>query len=200
MHSLIKALSKFKGINVVLIAPDELKLPGYMKHEVCDKLGVPYREVQSLEEVIDDLDVLYMTRVQKERFLDEDEYDRVKDCFVLTADKLRNAKPTMRILHPLPRVNEIATDVDSDPRAAYFRQVENGKFVRMALILKLLEWADREDRHHDLLPGDVVRGQYRCSNPKCISNVEAHAVESIFRPSADGNGYRCVYCESRPAK
>ena len=185
---------------MVLIAPDELKLPGYMKHEVCDKLGVPYREVQSLEEVIDDLDVLYMTRVQKERFLDEDEYDRVKDCFVLTADKLRNAKPTMRILHPLPRVNEIATDVDSDPRAAYFRQVENGKFVRMALILKLLEWADREDRHHDLLPGDVVRGQYRCSNPKCISNVEAHAVESIFRPSADGNGYRCVYCESRPAK
>ena len=200
VHSLIKALSKFKGINVVLIAPDELKLPGYMKHEVCDKLGVPYREVQSLEGVIDDLDVLYMTRVQKERFLDEDEYDRVKDCFVLTADKLRNAKPTMRILHPLPRVNEIATDVDSDPRAAYFRQVENGKFVRMALILKLLEWADREDRHHDLLPGDVVRGQYRCSNPKCISNVEAHAVESIFRPSADGNGYRCVYCESRPAK
>lgn len=198
VHSLIKALSKFKGINVVLIAPDELKLPGYMKHEVCDKLGVPYRGVQSLEEVIDELDVLYMTRVQKERFLDEEEYDRVKDCFVLTADKLRNAKPTMRILHPLPRVNEIATDVDADPRAAYFRQVENGKFVRMALILKLLEWADQADRHRDLIREDVVRGGHRCSNPKCISNTEAHAVQPMFRPSADGNGLRCIYCESRP--
>ena len=200
VHSLIKALSKFKGINVVLIAPEELKLPSYMKHEVCDKLGVPYREVQSLEEVIDELDVLYMTRVQKERFLDEEEYDRVKDCFVLTADKLANAKPTMRILHPLPRVNEIATDVDTDPRAAYFRQVENGKFVRMALILKLLEWADQADRHRDLIGENVVKGKYRCSNRKCISNTESHAVESMFRPSADGNGLRCVYCEARPEK
>ena len=199
VHSLIKALSKFKGVNVVLIAPDELKLPGYMKHEVCDKLGVPYREVQSLEEVIDDLDVLYMTRVQKERFLDEDEYNRVKDCFVLTADKLRNAKPTMRILHPLPRVNEISTDVDSDPRAAYFRQVENGKFVRMALILKLLEWAEDPSQCRDLIGADAIRGGHRCSNPKCISNTESHAVEPIFRPSADGNGLRCLYCESRPA-
>jgi aspartate carbamoyltransferase catalytic subunit len=199
VHSLIKALSKFKGVNVVLIAPDELKLPGYMKHEVCDKLGVPYREVQSLEEVIDDLDVLYMTRVQKERFLDEDEYNRVKDCFVLTADKLRNAKPTMRILHPLPRVNEISTDVDSDPRATYFRQVENGKFVRMALILKLLEWAEDPSQSRDLIGADAIRGGHRCSNPKCISNTESHAVEPIFRPSADGNGLRCLYCESRPA-
>ena len=178
VHSLIKALSKFKGVNVVLIAPDELKLPGYMKHEVCDKLGVPYREVQSLEEVIDDLDVLYMTRVQKERFLDEDEYNRVKDCFVLTADKLRNAKPTMRILHPLPRVNEV---------------------VRMALILKLLEWAEDPSQSRDLIGADAIRGGHRCSNPKCISNTESHAVEPIFRPSADGNGLRCLYCESRPA-
>lgn len=201
VHSLIKALSKFKGINVVLIAPDELRLPEYMKREVCDKLGVPYREVKSLEEVIDELDVLYMTRVQKERFLDEEEYDRVKDCFVLTAEKLRNAKPEMRILHPLPRVNEIATDVDSDPRAAYFRQVENGKFVRMALILTLLKWADRADKHHELLGADVIKGSgHRCSNAKCISNVEPHAVEQLFRPSSDGNGLRCVYCEHRPAK
>lgn len=200
VHSLIKALSKFKGINVVLIAPEELRLPNYMKQEVCDKLGVPYKEVESLEEVIDDLDVLYMTRVQKERFLDEEDYERVKDCFVLTADKLRNAKPGMRILHPLPRVNEISTDVDADPRAAYFRQVENGKFVRMALILKLLEWADRPERHRDLLPADVIRGEHRCSNPKCISNVEPQATETMFRPTADGKGLRCVYCESRPAR
>lgn len=200
VHSLIKALSKFKNINVVLIAPEELRLPGYMKQEVCDKLGVPYREVESLEEVIGDLDVLYMTRVQKERFLDEEEYERVKDCFVLTADKLRDAKPEMRILHPLPRVNEIATDVDADPRAAYFRQVENGKFVRMALILKLLEWAQQPERDRALISGDVIKGEHICSNPKCISNTEAHAVESMFRPSADGNGLRCVYCEHRPAK
>lgn len=197
VHSLIKALSKFSGINVVLIAPDELKLPGYMKHEVCDKLGIPYREVTSLEEVIDELDVLYMTRVQKERFLDEDEYDRVKDCFVLSADKLRNAKPGMRILHPLPRVNEISTDVDADPRAAYFRQVENGKFVRMALILKLLEWSAQADNHKELIGDNVVRGKYRCSNRKCICNTE-NSVETLFRPSADGNGMRCVYCEARP--
>ncbi|MDE6006728.1 MAG: aspartate carbamoyltransferase [Muribaculaceae bacterium] len=200
VHSLIKALSKFQGVNVVLIAPEELKLPGYMKHEVCDKLGIPYREVESLEEVIGDLDVLYMTRVQKERFLDEEEYDRVKDCFVLTADKLKDAKPEMRILHPLPRVNEISVDVDNDPRAAYFRQVENGKFVRMALILKLLEWADKPSHHRELISKDVIKGEHRCSNPKCISNTEAHAVEPMFRPSADGNGLRCVYCEHRPVK
>lgn len=200
VHSLIKALSKFSGINVILIAPEELRLPGYMKHEVCDKLGVPYREVESLEEVINDLDVLYMTRVQKERFLDEEEYDRVKDCFVLTADKLENAKPEMRILHPLPRVNEISVDVDSDPRAAYFRQVENGKFVRMALILKLLEWASQPEHDRELIGDDVIIGKHHCSNPKCISNTEPHAVKPMFRPSADGNGLRCVYCEHRPAK
>lgn len=199
VHSLIKALSRYKGINVILIAPEELKLPGYMKAEVCDKYGVPYREVESLEEVIDDLDILYMTRVQKERFLEEEDYERVKDCFVLTADKLKNAKPSMRILHPLPRVNEISTDVDADPRAAYFRQVENGKFVRMALILKLLEWADKEEKHRDLLPENVIRGAHVCSNPKCICNTEP-TVGSMFRPSADGNGLRCVYCESRPKK
>lgn len=199
VHSLIKALSRYEGINVVLIAPEELKLPTYMKADVCDKYGVPYREVESLEEVIGELDVLYMTRVQKERFLEEEDYDRVKDCFVLTADKLRDAKPGMRILHPLPRVNEIAVDVDADPRAAYFRQVENGKFVRMALILKLLDWAQQADKHREQLPADAVRGQYRCSNPKCICNAEP-TVETLFRPAADGNGMRCVYCESRPAK
>lgn len=198
VHSLIKALSKFPGFKVVLIAPEELKLPSYMKHEVCDKYGIPCQEVSTLEEAIGELDVLYMTRVQKERFASEEDYNRVKDCFVLTADKLREAKPEMRVLHPLPRVNEISVDVDADPRAAYFRQVENGKFVRMALILKLLEWADREDMHKDLIPADAVRGKHKCSNPKCISNTEH--VETIFRPSLDGNGYRCLYCESRPAK
>lgn len=199
VHSLIKALSRYEGVKVVLIAPEQLRLPDYMKQEVCDMHGVPYKEVDTMEEVMGELDVLYMTRVQKERFFDEDEYDRVKDFFVLDAEKLKSARPEMRILHPLPRVNEISVDVDADPRAAYFRQVENGKFVRMALMLKLLEWADKPEMHKELLREDVVRGEYRCSNPRCISNTEA-CTESLFRPSADGNGVRCVYCESRPAK
>lgn len=196
VHSLIKALSRYPGVKVILIAPEELRLPGYMKAEVCDRYGVPYEEVSSLEDVIDRLDVLYMTRVQKERFLDEEDYDRVKDCFVLTADKLKNARPEMRILHPLPRVNEIAVDVDADPRAAYFRQVENGKFVRMALILTLLKWAEEgREPHHPLVPADAVAGTMSCSNHRCISNMEN--VESLFRP-AEGDSWRCVYCESRP--
>lgn len=198
VHSLIKALSRFKGIKVVLIAPEQLKLPDYMKHEVCDLYGVPYKEVDSLESVIGDLDVLYMTRVQKERFLDEDEYDRVKDYFILDAEKLKNAKRDMCILHPLPRVNEISTDVDSDPRAAYFRQVENGKFVRMALICKLLEWSKDPTRDSNIIPCDAIKGKFICRNRRCISNME-NSVESIFRPAHDKPGeYRCLYCESKP--
>lgn len=196
VHSLIKALSRYPGVKVVLIAPDQLRLPAYMKEEVCERNGIPYTEVSSMEEVIGDLDVLYMTRVQKERFLDEDDYDRVKDCFILTADKLKNAKPEMRILHPLPRVNEIAVDVDDDPRAAYFRQVLNGKYVRMALILKLLEWAHKAD-DKKLVPDSVIKNKHVCSNPKCISNVEK--VPTLFRPdTANPGSFRCLYCESKP--
>ncbi len=197
VHSLIKALSRFENVKVVLIAPDELKLPAYMKEEVCDRYGVPYEEVASMEEAMPLLDIFYMTRVQKERFLDQEDYDRVKDCFILTADKLKNAKPEMRILHPLPRVNEIAIDVDADPRAAYFRQVENGKFVRMALILKLLEWSKIPSMERRLLPDGTIPNAYHCSNPKCISNHEP--VETLFRPDRANPGkYRCVYCESKP--
>ncbi len=200
VHSLIKALSRFEGIKVVLIAPEELRLPSYMKEEVCDRYGIDYREVSSLEEAIGDLDVLYMTRVQKERFLSEEDYDRVKDCFVLDAEKLKGAKPTMRVLHPLPRGNEISVDVDADPRAAYFRQVENGKFVRMALILKLLEWADRPERDLDPARDTVADTGMRCSNRKCISNTEPHAVKPLFKATADGKGMRCAYCEHRAEK
>lgn len=198
VHSLIKALSRYKGIKVVLIAPEQLRLPDYMKQEVCEMNGVPFVEVDTMEEVIGDLDVLYMTRVQKERFLDEDEYDRVKDFFILDKEKLKNARPDMRILHPLPRVNEISTDVDADPRAAYFRQVENGKFVRMALICKLLEWADDPSKNTVLVPKDAVNGKFICRNKRCISNMET-GVESIFRPAHDKSGeWRCIYCESKP--
>ena len=198
VHSLIKALSRYKGVKVVLIAPEQLRLPDYMKEEVCDRNGVPYIEVDTMEEVMGDLDVLYMTRVQKERFFDEDEYDRVKDFFILDKEKLKNARPEMRILHPLPRVNEISVDVDSDPRAAYFRQVENGKFVRMALIFKLLKWANDPEKTTKLVPDDAVRGKFICRNKRCISNMET-GVESLFRPAHDhSGGYRCVYCESKP--
>ena len=152
VHSLIKALSRYEGVKVVLIAPEQLRLPDYMKQEVCDMHGVPYKEVDTMEEVMGELDVLYMTRVQKERYFDEDEYDRVKD----------------------------------------------GKFVRMALIVKLLEWANDPTKTTELVPKDAVRNKFICRNKRCISNMEV-GVDSLFRPAHDHSGdYRCVYCESKP--
>lgn len=138
VHSLIQALARYKGIKVVLISPEELKVPDYVKTDVMDKNGMNYIETASLEQALPELDVLYMTRVQQERFASIDDYLRLRDSYILTAEKLVNAKKDLSILHPLPRVNEIAVEVDKDARACYFRQVENGKFVRMALILKLL--------------------------------------------------------------
>ena len=138
VHSLIQALSRQKGIKLVLISPDELKIPDYVKTDVMDKYGMEYVETSSLEKVMPELDVLYMTRVQQERFFNEDDYLRLRDSYILTLDKLEKAKKDMCILHPLPRVNEIAVDVDDDPRACYFKQVQNGRYVRMALIMKLL--------------------------------------------------------------
>jgi aspartate carbamoyltransferase catalytic subunit len=139
VHSLIAALSRYKGIRFVLISPDELKLPDYVKQEVLDKLGISYQETNELEKVMDQLDVLYMTRVQRERFFNEADYIRLKDSYILTPQKLATAKENMSILHPLPRVNEISVAVDDDPRACYFKQTLYGKYIRMALILMLLE-------------------------------------------------------------
>lgn len=139
VHSLIGALSRYENVKVILISPDELKLPEYLKNEVLKKKNVSYTETASLEEVMPSLDILYMTRVQKERFFNEADYIRLKDSYVLTPEKLEKAKSDLAILHPLPRVNEISVAVDDDPRACYFKQVLNGKYVRMALILKLLE-------------------------------------------------------------
>ena len=138
VHSLIKAMSRYENTKFILIAPPELALPDYIKRDVFDRLGVEYRESNDIESVIGDVDILYMTRVQQERFTDLDEYERVKDCFVLDAAKMRFAKQNMAVLHPLPRVNEITLEVDNDPRAAYFRQVQYGVYVRMAIILTLL--------------------------------------------------------------
>ena len=138
VHSLIAALSRYTGVKFVLISPQELKLPGYVKQTLDDR-GIPYTETASLEEPMPQLDILYMTRVQRERFFNEEAYLRLKDSYVLTPEKLRNARPDMCVLHPLPRVNEISVAVDNDPRACYFKQVLYGKYMRMALILMLLE-------------------------------------------------------------
>ena len=144
VHSLITAMSRYTGIKFVLISPDELSIPDYIKHEVLDKKGVPYEETTDLEAVLPSLDVLYMTRVQRERFFNEQDYIRLKDSYILTPAKMAKAKDTCSVLHPLPRVNEIAVGVDADPRACYFRQVLNGKYIRMALIKMLLEIAEKE--------------------------------------------------------
>lgn len=138
VHSLIGAMSRYKNIKFVLISPDELKLPSFVKQEYIKDKGIKYVQCTSLDEVIGELDILYMTRVQKERFFNEEDYLRLRDSYILTEDKLKNARDDMCILHPLPRVNEISTAVDGDPRACYFKQAHNGRFVRMALIMKLL--------------------------------------------------------------
>ncbi len=139
VHSLITAMSRYKGVKFVLISPEELKLPSYVKKDVLQKNGIPYEQTTDLVAAMPKLDILYMTRVQRERFFNEEDYLRLKDSYILTPDKLANAKDTLSIMHPLPRVNEISVAIDDDPRACYFKQVLNGKFARMALILKLLE-------------------------------------------------------------
>jgi aspartate carbamoyltransferase catalytic subunit len=143
VHSLITALSRYTGINFILISPEELKIPEYLKDEVLDAKEIPYREETDLEAVIGELDVLYMTRVQKERFFNEQDYIRLKDIYILTPDKLGSAKSDLSIMHPLPRVNEISVAIDKDERAHYFKQVLYGKYIRMALIKMLLEEADK---------------------------------------------------------
>ena len=138
VHSLINALVRYEGIRFILISPEELRLPDYIRHEVLDRNNIPYEEVVRLEDAMPSLDILYMTRVQKERFFNEEDYIRLKDTYILNREKLQLAKEDMPVLHPLPRVDEIAYDVDDDSRAAYFQQVQNGKYMRMALILSLL--------------------------------------------------------------
>ena len=139
VHSLISAMSRYSDIKIVLVSPEELKLPSYVKRNVLEKNGIPYVQTTDLEGAMPDLDILYMTRVQKERFFNEEDYLRLKDSYILTPEKLVSAKKDLCILHPLPRVNEISVAVDKDPRACYFKQVNYGRFIRMALIMKLLE-------------------------------------------------------------
>ena len=139
VHSLVRALSRYEGVNFIFISPEELKVPDYMKEDVLEANNIPYQEVERIEDVMPELDVLYMTRVQKERFFNEEDYVRLKDFYILNNQKMKLAKDDMIVMHPLPRVNEISVEVDKDPRAAYFRQVQYGVYARMALILTLLE-------------------------------------------------------------
>jgi aspartate carbamoyltransferase catalytic subunit len=193
---LISALSRYENIHVVLISPEELKLPGYVKKEVLQKNGMSFTETASLEEVMPQLDVLYMTRIQRERFDSLETYERLKDTYILTPAKLKTAKPDMCILHPLPRVNEISVAVDTDIRACYFKQVLNGKYMRMALILKLLDQSPCDDSDTPD-EGCLEVNTIRCQNPRCITSTEQE-LDHIFKlTNAEKGIYRCLYCEAR---
>ena len=193
VHSLIEAMSRYENIRFVLISPKELMLPDYVRNGVLDKHGIPYTEVTSLEDAIPQLDVLYMTRIQRERFDDAAEYERLKDSYVLTTQKMELAKADMAVLHPLPRVNEISVKVDDDPRAAYFRQTLNGKYMRMALILKLLEEA-KCDPARETIDTDGWVYDKICHNAKCICQTEQELPQAAKLVEGD---WRCVYCEQK---
>lgn len=195
VHSLLAALARYHNIKIVLISPEELKLPEYVKLEVLDKHSMAYEETTSLDDAIGKLDVLYMTRIQRERFDDPAEYERLKDSYVLTTEKMSAAKAEMRVLHPLPRVNEISVKVDKDPRAAYFRQALNGKYMRMALIIKLLKEA--EEGKQMVEPENIVVNKLICDNPRCITSTEQEIEHTFKCVNADKGIYRCIYCEAK---
>ena len=191
VHSLIAALSRYENIKVVLISPDELRVPEYVKSDIMDEAGMSYVETRSLEDSMKDLDILYMTRVQRERFDDLETYEKLKDSYILTAEKMTLAKEDMSVLHPLPRVNEISVAIDSDPRACYFKQVLNGKLMRMALILKLLSETKSEEKRDE----GEEKAHLVCKNPVCITATEQELVHKFRKVEGKENLYRCIYCE-----
>ncbi len=195
VHSLLAALSRYADIKVILISPEELRLPGFVRREVLDKNGMDYREVASLDDAIGELDVLYMTRIQRERFDDPAVYERLKDSYILDTRKMEKAKENMRVLHPLPRVNEISVKVDADPRAAYFRQALNGKYMRMALILKLLSDAEKGIQMQS--PENTVTDVLKCTNPRCITSTEQELAHIFKCVDKEKGIYRCIYCEAK---
>ena len=186
-------MSRYKGVKFVLISPEELRLPDYVKKEYIEKKGIPCTESRSLEDSIGSVDVLYMTRIQKERFESEEEYERLKDVYILTEDKMRSAKPDAIVMHPLPRVNEISVKVDDDPLACYFEQTRCGRLMRMALILKLLaekDLPDRRNRKNEYEDSSAI-----CKNPRCITTGEQELRRLVYK---DGEGVlRCAYCDER---
>lgn len=191
VHSLIEATVRYKNVKYVLISPKELSLPDFVKKGVLEENGVPFTETASLEDHIGELDILYMTRIQQERFADKEEYERLKDSYVLTEEKMRAAKPDTYVLHPLPRVNEISVKVDKDPRASYFRQTVNGKLMRMALIMKLLNEKDapiKEGRK-------TFVTKEQCKNRHCITTEEQELIRLTYK---DNHGTtRCAYCDAK---
>ncbi len=189
VHSLLKALSCYEGNEFVLISTKELRLPDYIK-DIITKRGCKYTEAFSIEEAVGDLDMLYMTRIQRERFASEEEYDRQKNVYILDTDKMAKAPKDMIVLHPLPRVDEIASEVDDDPRALYFKQAHYGVYVRMALIISILE-----NRIHPLplLKGEIIKDKH-CHNPKCITSTEPYLPNSFKR---SGDALVCDYCDSK---
>ena len=189
VHSLIGAMSRYENTKFVLISPSELKLPDYIKSEFLKGDKTTYVETESLEEALPELDILYMTRIQGERFSDKAEYERLKDSYILTSDKLGAAKQDLTVMHPLPRVNEISVDVDDDPRASYFEQAENGRYIRMALILKLLSETDEASGARI----GVEDQNLTCKNPLCITKTE-RGIKRLYR---NGN---CIYCDQKAKK
>ena len=196
VHSLIEAMARYTGINFVLISPEELRLPSYIRHNILHAHHIPYEEISSLEEAMPQLDVLYMTRIQRERFDSLDEYEKLKDSYILDTEKMALAKENMCVLHPLPRVNEISVAVDEDKRAAYFRQALNGKYMRMALILKLLDEAQNNPTREALDTTDFVYDKV-CKNPKCICQVEQELPQIFKLTDKAANIHRCIYCEHK---
>ena len=184
VHSLISAMVRYPGVRFVLISPDELALPDYVKDDFLYPYGVEFAETNNLEAAIHSLDILYMTRIQAERFESKEQYERLKNSYELTREKLYYAKPDLSIMHPLPRVNEICVDVDDDPRAHYFEQAEFGRYIRMALIIKLLETKSFDDAR---IYGEERRN-LRCRNPHCITGSE-RGIRHLF------DGDRCIYCD-----
>jgi aspartate carbamoyltransferase catalytic subunit len=198
VHSLIAALTRYPGVKFVLISPDELKIPGYVRRDILERGNAEFTETADLESVLPELDILYMTRIQRERLRDASSYEHLKDSYILTPDKLVSAKPTLSILHPLPRVNEISVAVDADPRACYFRQALYGKYMRMALILFLLD--ERQMQAPAKTLQRPISSELVCRNPSCISSVEQE-LPQIFKLTNEELGiWRCVWCEHRGHK
>ena len=190
VHSLIAALSRYTCVKFVLISPEELKIPNYVRKGILIKNNIPYEETASLEDALPKLDILYMTRIQRERFDSPADYERLKDVYILTAEKMSLASPECIVMHPLPRVNEISVQVDNDPRACYFKQALYGKFMRMALILKLLFGNEEINRPASFpLPGHF------CTNPRCAYFTERE-LPPLFKKNDGEDKYRCYYCES----
>ena len=194
VHSLIEALSRYTGIRIVLISPEELKVPSYVRREVLEPKGIEYTEVTSLEDAMPQLDVLYMTRIQQERFPSLEDYLRLKGSYILTPEKMEGAKSDMIVLHPLPRVDEISVKVDADSRAAYFRQALNGKYMRMALIVKLLAETPVPCKEES---AELIVDTLKCPNPKCITNTEQELPQVFKVVNKEFGICRCLYCETK---